>query len=237
MGGDMGHIPTHSTPPTSHPAQPPKPQVCDPEFRPDLTAKVASLVQRYAPDKRWHIDQLVAVMSQAGTLVKEQVVRALVVLVTNAPELHAYAARSAARALQRTGAAAETSLLTWALWTVGEFGEALPGPGAAGGLLEGEEPLPLSEADVVALVEGALRRPKAPAAVREVALTALAKLSARLPGQVRGYAARGGVGLRELSGPHICTLPGGPPASPAPTLPSAPPPPKPRLPRCRASER
>jgi AP-1 complex subunit gamma-1 len=159
--------------------------VCDPEFRPDLTAKVAALVQRYAPDKRWHLDQIVAVMSQAGTLVDESVVRALVVLVANAPELHAYAARAAARALARTGAgAAEASLLTWALWTVGEFGEALPGPGSAG-LLEGEEALPLSEGDVVGLVEAALRRPKAPAAVREVALTALAKLSARLPGQVR----------------------------------------------------
>jgi len=158
--------------------------VCDAEFRPDLTAKVAALVQRFAPDKRWHVDQLVAVMSQQGTLVEEQVVRELIVLVTNAPELHAYAARAAARALQRAGGAAEPALLLWALWTVGEFGETLPGGGGAG-LLDGEAALQLGEADVVGLVETALRRPKAPAAVREVALTALVKLSARLPGQVQ----------------------------------------------------
>jgi len=32
--------------------------VADAEFKPDLTAKIAALVQRYAPDKRWHCDSL-----------------------------------------------------------------------------------------------------------------------------------------------------------------------------------
>ena len=32
--------------------------VADPEFKPDLTAKIAALVQRFAPDKRWHFDSL-----------------------------------------------------------------------------------------------------------------------------------------------------------------------------------
>ncbi len=33
-------------------------KVADAEFKPDLTAKIAALVQRYAPDKRWHFDSL-----------------------------------------------------------------------------------------------------------------------------------------------------------------------------------
>ena len=33
-------------------------QVADAEFKPDLTAKIAALVQRFAPDKRWHCDSL-----------------------------------------------------------------------------------------------------------------------------------------------------------------------------------
>ena len=36
----------------------PRAQVADAEFKPDLTAKIAALVQRYAPDKRWHCDSL-----------------------------------------------------------------------------------------------------------------------------------------------------------------------------------
>lgn len=33
-------------------------KVADAEFKPDLTAKIAALVQRFAPDKRWHFDSL-----------------------------------------------------------------------------------------------------------------------------------------------------------------------------------
>jgi hypothetical protein len=32
--------------------------VADAEFKPDLTAKIAALVQRFAPNKRWHFDSL-----------------------------------------------------------------------------------------------------------------------------------------------------------------------------------
>lgn len=35
--------------------------VCDIEFKPDLTNKICMLVQRFAPDKRWYIDTLVQV--------------------------------------------------------------------------------------------------------------------------------------------------------------------------------
>ena len=47
--------------------------VSDSEFKPDLTAKICTLIQRFAPDKRWHIDNLVQVMTQAGAYVKEEV--------------------------------------------------------------------------------------------------------------------------------------------------------------------
>ena len=50
-------------------------QVADADFKPDLTAKIAALVQRFAPNKRWHFDSLLQVrchpklsLSQAGSL-------------------------------------------------------------------------------------------------------------------------------------------------------------------------
>ena len=33
-------------------------KVCDLEFKPDLTAKVCQLIQRYSPEKRWHVDSM-----------------------------------------------------------------------------------------------------------------------------------------------------------------------------------
>jgi hypothetical protein len=42
--------------------------VCDSEFKPDLTAKIATLIQRYAPDKRWHIDSMLQVRRHSECL-------------------------------------------------------------------------------------------------------------------------------------------------------------------------
>lgn len=56
--------------------------------------------------------------------------------------------------------------------------------GRGGALFESESPVSASEADVVQLLETVLRRPKLPAAVKEVVLTAATKLTARLPTQV-----------------------------------------------------
>lgn len=69
---------------------------------------------------------LLQVLVQAGAYVKEEVVRALIVLITNAPELHAYAARSAFRALTSNFNTAAPSLCEACLWCIGEFGEMLP---------------------------------------------------------------------------------------------------------------
>lgn len=33
----------------------------DAEFKPDLTSKICTLIQRFAPDKRWHIDSMTEV--------------------------------------------------------------------------------------------------------------------------------------------------------------------------------
>eukprot|EP00878_Enallax_costatus_P013642 GHUV01014265.1.p1 GENE.GHUV01014265.1~~GHUV01014265.1.p1 ORF type:complete len:761 (+),score=273.69 GHUV01014265.1:204-2486(+) len=162
--------------------------VCDGEFKPDLTAKIATLIQRYAPDKRWHIDSLLQVMVQAGAHVREEVVNSLIVLITNAEDLHGYAVRRMYAALQQNLGTADTSLLTAAAWCIGEFGEMLP-TGRGGALLEGEPPVTVSEADVVLLLESVLRRTKLPAAVKEVVLTAAMKLTARLPTQVARLAA------------------------------------------------
>lgn len=69
---------------------------------------------------------MLQVLVQAGPHVKEEVVRALVVLITNAEELHGYAVRVLYGALQQHLATAAPSLLTAGAWCIGEFGEMLP---------------------------------------------------------------------------------------------------------------
>ncbi|KAG2453880.1 hypothetical protein HYH02_002086 [Chlamydomonas schloesseri] len=157
--------------------------VSDAEFKPDLTAKICMLIQRFAPDRRWHLDQLLAVMLQAGSYVKDEVARALLVQLTNTPDLHAYAARAMFRSLSANGDTAAPILVCTAVWVVGEYGEMLL-PDLGGPLLPGEAPLPVSEADVVSLLEVVLRKHRAEAVVTEHVLTAAMKLTARLPSQL-----------------------------------------------------
>ena len=60
------------------------------------------------------------VLTQAGPYVKEEVVRALIVVITNAPDLHGYCARAMYRALQRDAAIADPALITAATWVIGQ---------------------------------------------------------------------------------------------------------------------
>ncbi len=59
------------------------------------------------------------VMVEAGSYVKEEVVRGVVVLVTNTPQLHTYAVRSFYRALKENLATASASFVICAAWFIG----------------------------------------------------------------------------------------------------------------------
>ena len=52
---------------------------------------------------------------------KEEVWKSFIVLLTNAPELHAYAARALFRALRQHLETAQTSLLATATWYTGTY--------------------------------------------------------------------------------------------------------------------
>lgn len=80
---------------------------------------------------------------------KDEVARALLVQLTNTPDLHAYAARAMFRSLSANGDSASPILVCTAVWVIGEYGEMLL-PELGGPLLPGEAPLPVSEADVSA---------------------------------------------------------------------------------------
>ncbi|KAA6427411.1 MAG: AP-1 complex subunit gamma-1 [Trebouxia sp. A1-2] len=157
-------------------------KVSDLEFKPDLTSKICMLVQRFAPDKQWHLDSLLQVMQQAGAYVKEEVCRALIVLISNAPELHGYTARAMYRALKDSADQAELplSLVTSTCWFLGENGELLLGKADAP-LQAGEQALSVSSQELVSLLESVLSKVTIGPVGREYALTALMKLSTRLP--------------------------------------------------------
>lgn len=156
-------------------------EVSDPEFKGDLTAKICSIVERFSPEKIWYIDQMVKVLSEAGNYVKDEVWHALIVIITNASDLHGYTVRALYKAVQKAGD--QETLVRVAVWCIGEYGEMLVGNS---GVLAVEDSVTVTEADAVAVVETAIKHHAFDLTTRAMCLVALLKVSGRFPACTRG---------------------------------------------------
>ncbi|KAL3654098.1 hypothetical protein CASFOL_003779 [Castilleja foliolosa] len=149
-------------------------EVSDEEFKEDLTAKICSIVEKFSPEKIWYIDQMVKVLSEAGNYVKDEVWHALIIVITNASNLHGYAVRALYKAVQTSGE--QEILVRVAVWCIGEYGEMLV---SNIGVLDVEDPITVTEADVVDVVETAIKRHSLDLTTQAMCLIALLKLSSR----------------------------------------------------------
>ncbi|KAI9169802.1 hypothetical protein LWI28_017964 [Acer negundo] len=151
-------------------------EVSDQEFKGDLTAKICSIVEKFSPEKIWYIDQMLKVLSEAGNFVKDEVWHALVVVISNASDLHGYTVRAFYRALQAT--AEQESLVRVAVWCIGEYGDMLVNNV---GMLNIEEPITVTESDAADVVEVAIKSHNLDLTTKAMAMIALLKLSSRFP--------------------------------------------------------
>ncbi|KAI3423314.1 uncharacterized protein J3R85_011039, partial [Psidium guajava] len=151
-------------------------EVSDQEFKGDLTAKICSIVEKFSPEKIWYINQMLKVLSEAGNFVKDEVCHALIVVISNAPDLHGYTVRALYRAFQASSE--QESLVRVAVWCIGEYGDMLV---KNVGMLDVEDPITVTESDAVDVAEVAIKRQSSDLATKAMALIALLKLSSRFP--------------------------------------------------------
>ncbi|KAK1555199.1 hypothetical protein Q3G72_023262 [Acer saccharum] len=151
-------------------------EVSDQEFKGDLTAKICSIVEKFSPEKIWYIDQMLKVLSEAGNFVKDEVWHALVVVISNASDLHGYTVRAFYRALQAS--AEQESLVRVAVWCIGEYGDMLVNNV---GMLNIEEPITVTESDAADVIEVAIKSHNLDLTTKAMAMIALLKLSSRFP--------------------------------------------------------
>ncbi|XP_065860988.1 AP-1 complex subunit gamma-2-like [Euphorbia lathyris] len=151
-------------------------EVSDQDFKGDLTAKICSIVEKFSPEKVWYIDQMLKVLTEAGNFVKDEVWHALIVVISNASDLHGYTVRALYRAFQ-TSAEQET-LVRVAVWCVGEYGDLLVNNA---GVLDVEDSITVTESDAVDVVEISIKRHASDLTTKAMALVALLKLSSRFP--------------------------------------------------------
>ncbi|KAE8023419.1 hypothetical protein FH972_009113 [Carpinus fangiana] len=151
-------------------------EVSDQDFKGDLTAKICSIIAKFSPQKIWYIDQMLKVLSEAGNFVKDEVWHALIVVISNASDLHGYTVRALYRALQAS--AEQETLVRVAVWCIGEFGDMLVNNA---GMLDIEDPITVTGSDAVDAIELAIKSQTSDLTTKAMSLIALLKLSSRFP--------------------------------------------------------
>jgi len=100
------------------------------EFRQELASKICMVVERYAPNRKWHIDTIVQVMAtttNTGFNREQEVVANLFILVSNTPELQSYCTFKLVECLQRLRLDSDPIRQITA-WLLGEYGHKLMDP-------------------------------------------------------------------------------------------------------------
>ncbi|TFK86977.1 gamma-adaptin [Polyporus arcularius HHB13444] len=148
-------------------------EVADDEFKLGMTTQICLAAERFAPNKRWHIDTVLRVLKLAGNFVREEILSAFIRLVAHTPELQAYTASKLYTSLRSD--ISQESLTLAATWVIGEYSEVL----LEGGLVDEETPRAISDKELIDLLVSILDSPYANYLTRQFVLTALTKISSR----------------------------------------------------------
>lgn len=157
-------------------------EIADNEFKPIMTSQIGIAADRFAPNKRWHVDTMLRVLKLAGNYIKEQILASFVRLIATTPDLQAYCAHKLYAALRED--ISQEGLNLAGAWVIGEYGDAL----LRGGFQEEEEGLAkeVREGEIVDLFAAILNSSYSGQIVTQYIITAAIKLTTRLqdPAQV-----------------------------------------------------
>lgn len=153
-------------------------EVADNEFKSVMTTQIGIAADRYAPNKRWHIDTMLRVIKLAGNYVKEQIMSSFVRLIATSPDQQTYSVQKLYSALKAD--ITQEALTLAGVWVIGEYGDAL----IRGGSYEEEELVKeVKESDIVDLYTTILNSTYANQVVTEFIITSAMKLSTRMSDQ------------------------------------------------------
>ncbi|XP_033626457.1 AP-1 complex subunit gamma-1-like isoform X2 [Asterias rubens] len=172
----------------------------DPEFKSYTSSNIISACERHSPNKRWHIDTMMRVLTGAGNYVPEDSVSGLIQNISETSSLHGYIVQQLYKGMKDD--ISQQPLAQVAAWCMGEYGDLL-----VGGIIEEEEPvqvrtfyvpaldldqlrqaaydpgktepLQVSENEALDLLESVIQATSSSQVTKEYALQAIMKLSAR----------------------------------------------------------
>lgn len=62
----------------------------DNEFKKELANKICQICEKYAPNKKWHIDTVVKVLTLTEDHMREEYISQIITVIATTPELHTY---------------------------------------------------------------------------------------------------------------------------------------------------
>jgi AP-1 complex subunit gamma-1 len=156
-------------------------EVADNEFKPTMTSQIGIAADKFSPNKRWHVDTMLRVLTLAGNYVKEPILSSFIRLIATTPELQTYAVQKLYINLKKD--ITQESLTQAGAWCIGEFGDLL----LRGGQYEEEELVQeVKEYEIIDLFTSILNSSYGTQVTTEYIVTALMKLSTRFvePAQI-----------------------------------------------------
>ncbi|XP_012277852.1 AP-1 complex subunit gamma-1 isoform X1 [Orussus abietinus] len=147
----------------------------DPEFKAQCSSNIVMSAERFAPNKRWHLETLFKVLVAAGNYVRDDVVACTIQLISETQAQQGYAVGALWRALERD-TSDKQPLAQVATWCIGEYGDLLLyGPPVE----DVDAPVNLTEDEVIDVYQRLLWNPQNTVVTKQYTLLSLMKLSTR----------------------------------------------------------
>ncbi|KAG5342899.1 AP1G1 protein, partial [Acromyrmex heyeri] len=147
----------------------------DPEFKAQCSSNIVMSAERFAPNKRWHLETLFKVLVAAGNYVRDDVVACTIQLISETQSQQGYAVSALWRALEKD-TSDKQPLAQVATWCIGEYGDLLLyGPPSE----DAESPINLTEDEIIDVYQRLLWNPQNTVITKQYTLLSLTKLSTR----------------------------------------------------------
>ncbi|KAM5192823.1 AP-1 complex subunit gamma-like 2 isoform 1-T3 [Mantella aurantiaca] len=150
---------------------------CPLELKEQCTSGIFLSAEKFSPSKRWHIDTIMETLVTAGESVRDDAVSHLIHLIIGSSDLHGYIVQRLYKAIRKD--IVQQPLVQVASWCIGEYGDLL-----LHGVCDEEEPIQVTEDDVLDVLEGVLQSHISLPSTRAYTLTAIMKLSTRFQNSV-----------------------------------------------------
>lgn len=145
---------------------------CEPEFKADCSSNLFISMEKYAPNKNWHVDQMMRVLKTAGNYIRDDIVSSFITLISNTPDFQFYTMNQLVKLIKDD--VTQQPLTQVASWCLGEYGDQYTS-------LDHTNEDKISPEEIVNILIKVLNYNAGLVATREYAINALVKLSTRIP--------------------------------------------------------